>query len=55
MQIDKDLVVPTGEIKGQITIVKKESIEKVLEYFSEREKKSNQILNSPSPVVDPSL
>ncbi len=35
--------------------VKKERIDKVLEYFKEREDKSTQILNSPSPVVDPSL
>jgi hypothetical protein len=34
---------------------KKEKINKVLDYFYEREKKSNDILNSPSAVVDPSL
>lgn len=55
MQVNKELVVPAEEIKGQIKIVRKESIEKTLEYFSEREKKSAEILDSPSPVVDPSL
>ncbi len=40
---------------GQLGIVKKERLDEVLEYFSEREKKSNEILTSPSPVVDPSL
>ena len=30
-------------------------IDKVLEYFNNREKKSLDILNSPSPIVDPSL
>lgn len=35
--------------------VQKEKIQKVLEYFSLREKKSNDILNSNIIVVDPSL
>lgn len=35
--------------------IKKERVEKVLEYFSEREKKAIEILNSPSPIIDPSL
>lgn len=39
----------------QTETVKKERIEKVLEYFAEKKQKSNQILNSPAPVVDPSL
>jgi hypothetical protein len=37
------------------SLIKKERIDKVLEYFGEREKKSAEILNSPSPIVDPSL
>ncbi|HAS80949.1 MAG: hypothetical protein UR25_C0003G0111 [Candidatus Nomurabacteria bacterium GW2011_GWE1_32_28] len=36
-------------------LVKKEDINSVLDYFKEREKKSVEILNSPSPIVDPSL
>lgn len=32
-----------------------EKTKKVLEYFSTQDKKSLEILNSPSPVVDPSL
>lgn len=35
--------------------LKKEKINSVLFYFKERENKSNEILNSPSVVVDPSL
>ncbi len=35
--------------------VRKERLERVIEYFSGREKKSIQILNSPTPVVDPSI
>ena len=41
--------------KGQTQTVKKERIDKVLQYFSEREKKSAEILNSPAPIIDPSL
>ncbi len=54
MQINSESVMPTVDVSGQDTI-KEESIGKVLEYFSEREKKSTEILNSPSPIVDPSL
>ncbi|MDE2399537.1 MAG: hypothetical protein KGL67_00785 [Patescibacteria group bacterium] len=35
--------------------IEKQRLEKVLDIFSAREKKSNEILNSPAPVVDPSL
>ena len=51
---NKDLVLPVINTNEQ-EIVKKERIEKVLQYFKESEKKSNNILNSPSPLVDPSL
>ncbi len=36
-------------------IIKKERLNKVLEYFKERENKSIEILNSPSPIIDPSF
>ncbi len=45
---------PIVNSSGQ-DMIKKERLDKVLEYFSEREKKSVEILNSPSPIVDPSL
>ncbi|KKR62127.1 hypothetical protein A2643_02065 [Candidatus Nomurabacteria bacterium RIFCSPHIGHO2_01_FULL_39_220] len=35
--------------------VKKERIEKILEYFAFKKQTSNQILNSPAPIDDPSL
>lgn len=35
--------------------INQEMFDNVLEYFSGREQASNKILNSPSPVVDPSL
>ncbi|MBI2630649.1 hypothetical protein HYW73_00325 [Candidatus Nomurabacteria bacterium] len=40
---------------SQVKIVKKDRIEKALQYFSLRGQKSKEILNSPSPVIDPSL
>ena len=43
------------EVGGNIKIVRKEDIGKVLNYFSEREKKSTEIMNSLSPIADPSL
>lgn len=55
MQINKELIVGTDGASGQVETVKKERIQKVLEYFSLRKQKSNQILNSPSSIVDPSL
>ncbi|TSC77942.1 MAG: hypothetical protein G01um101424_76 [Parcubacteria group bacterium Gr01-1014_24] len=54
MRINKEPVLSAGGISGQVETVKKERIEKVLEYFSLRKEKSNQIINS-GPVVDPSL
>lgn len=45
-----------SKVEGTPTdTVKKEAIQKELEYFSAREKRSSEILNSPSPIVDPSL
>jgi hypothetical protein len=38
----------------QQEIIKKERIDKVLEYFLEKEKKSSDILNSGVPIIDPS-
>ena len=39
----------------ELESVKKERVEETLEYFSSRKQKSNQIINSPSPVLDPSF
>lgn len=54
-QINQELVLSDIDKNEQVLQINKDRIEKVLNYFSEREKKSNQILNSPAPVVDPSL
>ena len=54
MKINNEPVISSGATGEQIETVKRERIEKVLEYFSERKKKSIEILNFPSPVVDPS-
>ena len=39
----------------QIRIVKKARLEKALEYFRARAQISEDILNAPAPVIDPSL
>lgn len=54
MKINKESIPSVVDINGK-EIIEKERLTKVLEYFSERKKKSMEILNSPSPIIDPSL
>lgn len=54
-KVNKELVLSTENTDQQAETISKERIDQALEYFSLRKQKSNQILNSPSPVVDPSL
>lgn len=54
-QINQEPILAATNNSGQVPMVDQNRIEKVLNYFSEREKKSTEILNSPAPVVDPSL
>ncbi|OGI71358.1 hypothetical protein A3B84_00645 [Candidatus Nomurabacteria bacterium RIFCSPHIGHO2_02_FULL_35_13] len=54
IKINKESNLPVINTDEQKTI-KKERIDKVLEYFEERKNKSIEILNSPSPIIDPSL
>lgn len=55
LQINKEFIVPEATSSGQVEIVKKERIDKVLVNFSLRKTLSDQILKSPAPIVDPSL
>jgi hypothetical protein len=54
-KINQTLTATGDNNKIPIPAISKERIDKALDYFSEREKKSAEILNSPAPVVDPSL
>ena len=54
-QVNQVSSTPQANDNGQVPTVEKNRVEKVLNYFSAREQKSNEILSSPSPVVDPSL
>ncbi len=54
-EINKELVTAAENNNTQIQKINTERIENVLNYFKERENESYQILNSPAPVVDPSL
>jgi hypothetical protein len=54
-QINQEPTSSTINTDGQVPTVDKNRIENDLNYFSEREQKSTDISNSPSPVVDPSL
>ena len=55
MQINQESAIPATNTSGQIPTVSPDRMKKALDNFSARETKSNQIINSPSPVVDPSL
>ncbi|MDR3519721.1 MAG: hypothetical protein P4L63_02445 [Candidatus Pacebacteria bacterium] len=55
VQRNKEVALPAAKDNGQIPTVNKNRIANVLNYFSEREQTSNQILITPAPVVDPSL
>ncbi|MEK7190521.1 MAG: hypothetical protein AAB661_02025 [Patescibacteria group bacterium] len=55
MEINREAILPAPNGSRQVETVKKDRIEEILRYFSEREKKSAEILNSPAPFVDPSL
>lgn len=55
VKINQEPVLSDTNESNQLPIISKDRIEKVLNYFVERENNSNRILNSVSPVVDPSL
>lgn len=54
-EINQEVVLSIDNTNNQNPKVNKEKLSKVLNYFSERENKSIQIINSPTSVVDPSL
>jgi len=54
LKINKDVVLPETKVSRQIEKIKQTRIEKALNYFLEKEAKSTSILNSPSPIIDPS-
>jgi len=56
MKINKELTPSPADMSAEKSeTLKKERIGKRLEYFTLREEKSNQILYSGAPVIDPSL
>ena len=52
--IDKEFIVLNTNPDGETKSISKDRIEGALQYFSEKAKKSKEILSSPSPVIDPS-
>ncbi len=54
-QINQENVLPSTNGNTKIPIISQDRILKVLDVFSVREKTSTSIINSPVPVVDPSL
>lgn len=55
MQTNQESVSEGRSVVGKAEALRKDRLEKILEYFSSREQKSNLILSSPAPVADPSL
>jgi len=53
-KINKGLIMSTDN-NTQVQTINKERINSALQYFLERKNKSEEILNSPSPIIDPSL
>ncbi len=52
--INKDIA-SSNNNSASTQLINKDRVKKILDYFSTRKKKAVQILNSPAPVVDPSL
>jgi uncharacterized membrane protein SpoIIM required for sporulation len=55
VKTNKDEEINTENNSDKIGNKEEEKIKDALEYFSEREKKSAEILNSSSTIVDPSI
>ena len=55
LNINKEDFLSTVEYNGQSKKIGKDRIDEALEYFTERANKSENILNLPSPLIDPSL
>ncbi len=54
-KVDKDLAPSNESAVTQTPLIDHSRIDTVLFFFSEREKRSNQILQTPTPILDPSL
>jgi hypothetical protein len=54
-QANEEPIVSTANGNAKNGMIDENRISKILDLFSERDIKSNQIINSPAPVVDPSL
>ncbi len=54
LETNKELVLPVIDREGKEISIQKR-LSETLQYFWEREKRSVDILDSPSPVIDPSL
>jgi hypothetical protein len=54
LTINKDFVLPDTQKSRQVEKINQIRIKNILNYFIDKETRSTIILNSPSPVVDPS-
>lgn len=54
-KVNKEVTLSSNDGTLGASTLPKDRIEKVLEHFKAREDKSKEILNSPAPIIDPSL
>ena len=47
--------ISSTDTAGQVEVISKDRIKKVIDYFSNKEKKSVEIINSSPSIIDPSL
>ena len=55
LEVNKSSPVSSAPATSTLDQISGERIDKALEYFRNRQTKSSEILNSPSPLVDPSI
>ncbi|OGI64178.1 hypothetical protein A2914_00530 [Candidatus Nomurabacteria bacterium RIFCSPLOWO2_01_FULL_41_21] len=53
--VNKGTVLSIEEMESKTNLIKEERVDRVLEYLKTRAEKSSEIINTPAPIVDPSL
>ncbi len=53
-KVNEEFILSGENLESQTKTISKKRIDKALQYFKERKERSDEILNSASPVVDPS-
>ncbi len=54
-KVNKEVDASSSGVGSEAAVLPKERLDKILQYFQEKEEKSKEIFNAPAPVIDPSL